>query len=54
MEFKEGQIVKRCGYLCRYVVIGYKFDQHVLALKEGEKDEFTNREIIYAKELYER
>jgi hypothetical protein len=51
-KFKEGQIVKRGGYSCKYIVIGYKFENYLLAVKEGEKDVFTNRELLYDKHLY--
>ena len=51
-KFKKGQVVRRGGYNCKYIVIGYKFDNYLLAIREGEEDKFTNREILYDKWLY--
>jgi len=51
-KFKKGDLIRRGGYSCRYVVIGYKYDNHLLALNEGEEDKFTNRELLYDKWPY--
>lgn len=48
-KFKEGQVVKSGHYSCNHIVIGYKFDHCFLAIKEGVKDEFTNRDLLYDK-----
>jgi hypothetical protein len=51
-KFKKGQIVIRGGYTCKYVVIGYKFENFFLAVKYGEEDIFTNRELLHDKHCW--
>ena len=48
-KFKPGQIVKSGHYTCNFIVIGYKYDNYFLALREGIEDQFTNRELVYDK-----
>lgn len=51
-KFKEGEVVIRGGYSCRYIVIGYKYDNYFLAIKEGTEDKFLNRELLYDKHCW--
>ncbi|MBW3114202.1 hypothetical protein KYJ26_20250 [Bacillus sp. MCCB 382] len=51
-EFKKGQVVKSGHYSCRFIVIGYKYDNYILAIREGEEDKFTNRELLHTRWLY--
>lgn len=51
-EFKKGQIVKSGHYSCRFIVIGYKYDNYILAIREGEEDKFTNRDLLHTKWVY--
>lgn len=48
-KFKEGQVIKSGHYTCNFIVIGYKFDNQVLVIREGVEDKFTNRELLYDK-----
>ena len=47
-KFKKGQRIKSGHrYLATFIVIGYKFDNYLLVIKEGEEDKLTNRDILY-------
>jgi hypothetical protein len=51
-KFKKGQVVKSGHYTCNFIVIGYKYDNYFLAVREGEVDKFTNRELLYDKHCW--
>jgi hypothetical protein len=51
-KFKKGDVVKSGHYNCKFIVIGYKYENFFLAIREGVEDKFTNRELLYDKHCW--